>query len=76
MKYLYMKGEAVPQWLAQGPDVTFGCDVEVTDQDDGFLVRPRRRIVADECLMRGKDVPHFPKKVILWTEPSSHESTT
>jgi hypothetical protein len=66
---IFLKGEPVPAWLARGPDVTFGCDVCIEVKGDSYVVRPRQKMAADECLVRATDVPHFPKPTILWHEP-------
>lgn len=66
---IFRKGEDVPQWLAAGPDVTFGCDVVVEEHDGGYRVSPHYPLKVDECLIRAKDCPTFPKPVLLWTKP-------
>ena len=70
MKMIFLKDEEVPGWLAQGPDVKFGCDVVVDEYDGGYRVRPRQKISGNECLITAKDCPTFPKRTLLWCEPS------
>ena len=66
---IFLKGEAVPQWLATGPDVKFGCDAVVEEHEGGYRISPRTALTGDESLITAKDVPQFPKRVLLWNVP-------
>lgn len=65
----FLKGEAVPEWLARG-QATFGCDVQVTEERDGhYIILPARKMEPDECILRAEKVPHFMRPTIIWTDP-------